>query len=228
MIQRALSRANQPHRVAVLTVKVASSIGCCSALLGLLAVRAVAQTTMSPISISKLFIYQDPNYQMSWTTCISFRNDSQRDIQAIKFGFTYVDAFDSPVARFGGDQVGQFSPGVTIEGPSDPSFSNGSNQGAALNCWRDFQQVASLSAVKVQVLKIRYFGGEIWTNPDPQPIFTGEYLVNNPPPSRIKCMLGLTYSWNYAQQVPGCAKAIRDWYSHDAWVPAAPSPAPSP
>lgn len=189
-----------------------------------------ANAESSPIAVSKLFVYQDPRWSMAWTTCISFRNESTRDIQAVKFGFTYVDAFDSPIAQFSGDRVGQFSPGVTIEGPSDPSLSNGSNNTAALNCWRDTQQIASLSSVQVRVLKIRYFGGEVWSNPDATPLFTGAYMVNNPPPARIKCGL-FSFGWDYAQHVPACAGVIRNYYAHQAWAPVeatSPQPSPSP
>jgi len=75
----------------------------------------------SPIAISKTFIVTTNQNSVTWVTCLNFTNMDSRTVQAIQFKFTYKDAFDEAVGRFKADRVGEFGPGILIEGPDNES-----------------------------------------------------------------------------------------------------------
>ena len=189
------------------------------------------QTVNNPVGVTQLYVLSShPNV---WITCVSFVNNTAHEIQAVQFRFIYVDAFGVDVASFLGDRVGDFSPGALIQGPSDPTLSLGSNGTPAANCWSDVQVIGSLSAVHVAISKIRYGDGTIWVNPQPTPIFTGQYLGSDADhPDTVLCHIGILrvrVTWERAIKSPGCKSAIDDWRrTHLQQMLTSPSPSPSP
>jgi hypothetical protein len=170
----------------------------------------VAADQPPPIAVTKMVTAVDQANRVHWVSCVSFANASTRTVQAIRFLFTYYDAFDEPIQTFTADRVGEFAPGVAIEGASPESLLGASN------CWSIIGRVPSLSKVSVETVKVRFGdNGEVWTPPEPRTKFTITTLTNfdTNHPDTIVCggMIKLRFKWAAAQQVPNCRKAIEDW-----------------
>jgi hypothetical protein len=212
----------------------------------------VDQTTSTgnnPIIVTRLFTAV--RNRVDWFSCVSFKNNSARPVVAIQFKFTYLDAFDTPINTFRGDRVGDFAPGVLIEGPENADIVGGGNvTQKSANCWEVPQMVGSLSQITVEVVKVRYSGGEIWVAPADHSVFSARYMASGgsyvDPPSEIHCgMLNLKWWWfekygkTASQKVHNCVYAwerehglIAGWEPPDTVAPlpqmsAAPSPMPS-
>lgn len=210
-------------------------------LTGLATIIAQAQSSpaptpnVSPVSVSKTFIVTTNTKSVSWVTCLSFTNETQQTMQAIQFGFTYKDAFDTTVGSFHGDRVGEFSPGVLIEGPDNAGdYMTTGNSRKAQNCFTYPMVVGSIASVEVSILKVRYGDGIIWTNPSPTTVFSSNYMaLLQEHPARLGCKgirFGLTEPWWYVQQQ--LDKGNRYWQNcYKTWLNAnqlQPTSSPSP
>ena len=203
-------------------------------LLGALVTQAPKTTQPTPhIAVSQLYVENGYNRTV-FVTCLSFTNGEARDVRAVQFTFDFFDAFDTKVATFTGDRVGDFSPGTLIEGPHDPSLALGANREPALNCWIYTGIVGSLSSVKVRIQKVRFADGTIWSGPSPQYAFSGSFIQNDSVlhPESIQCksfLARFTVKWEDALQNQYCKPAIEQWRKeHGMGVPASPTPSPSP
>lgn len=175
-----------------------------------------------------------------WITCASFRNVSQRPIVAVQFEFKYIDAFDSVIQTNRGDRVGDFAPGVSIEGATSIDQLEGTagnvSQHAA-TCWRIPIVAGSLSKITAVVAKVRYGDGEIWVNPGPPVIFTAKYMAGPgdlPHPEKVRCG-GANIPWNpFMKQwiEKGLRKPIscyNSWLQANGYAPyVPPTPTPKP
>ena len=182
----------------------------------------------SPVAVSNILVGSDAD-KITWATCISFTNKTQRVIEAVKFEFDFQDAFDTTVGKYDGDRVGQFAPGVLIEGPDSFDVSGfGNVVQKAPNCWVYPQHIASLSSVKVRVLKVRYGDGTIWVNDNPTSVFVGKYMAdtgNSPHPTYIMCgWVKVRYEVVALYPESQCWKKFQAWQSEQA----SPSPSPAP
>ena len=197
----------------------------------------------APVTISRL--YTQVNNRVVWTTCLNFTNATSKAMTAIQFKLTYVDAFDTPLTTFRADRVGEFSPGVLIEGPENGQITGGGNVDQKIqNCWQVPMVVGSLSAVNAEVAKVRYNDGTIWVAPaNGNPVYSGRYMSGIgfvEPPKEISCpglMFGSKMKWWWIEQyghgnkkVEPCIIAWEKEHGNlQGWPPAQPtSPEPSP
>jgi hypothetical protein len=76
-----------------------------------------------------------------YVSCVSFANVSDRKVTSVRFDFNLLGPSNDSQARFQVDRVGEFSPGVTITGPTSQLEYNVGVYGAAggnqklRNCW---------------------------------------------------------------------------------------------
>src|ERR1700680_1290780 len=128
---------------------------------------SIASASEEPIQVTNSFTYAYD--QTHWATCVSFKNATDKLIVAVQFKFTYVDAFDTPIQTNRGDRVGEFAPGVLIEGAKSPDQLPGPGIGGdnirqhSENCWEVLIVAGSLSKITTEVQKVRYADGTIWT-----------------------------------------------------------------
>jgi hypothetical protein len=210
-------------------------VGLAFVLLFALTMVAAAQTgpptdDASPVSVSHILVAHDAD-GVTWATCLSFTNDTNRMIQAIKFGFDFQDAFDSTVGSYSGDRVGEFAPGVPIDGPESLEIAGfGNIVQKSQNCWVYPQHIASLSSVVVTVLRIRYGDGAIWVNDNPKAIFKASYLasLDGPHPKYIYCKGWLQVKYDFLAAHPD-SQCWKDYQAdHARWLQSRQSPGASP
>ncbi len=184
----------------------------------------------APITVSQVLVAHDTD-GVTWATCLSFTNNTKHVIQAVKFGFNFQDAFDTTVGSYNGDRVGEFMPGVLIQGPESLDIVGfGNIVQKSQNCWVYPQRIASLSSVVVTVLKVRYGDGTVWVNANPAPAFKASYLSglgDEPHPTYIYCGI-FPIKYDVLAKYPDnkCWKAYQA--AHAKWLQAHASPAPSP
>ncbi len=128
------------------------------------------QPPVAPVTVSGLFVVRLNDYQ--FMSCLSFKNVSDKVIQAIRFRFVFTDAFGNKVAQYFGDRMGPFGPGAQVLGLNREIYNavqrEGINAGPdALNCWHNTSavQVPSVGRVAVDLIEIRYANGPTWINP---------------------------------------------------------------
>jgi hypothetical protein len=92
-------------------------------------------------------------------SCISFKNVSDKTLVAVEFVFSYIDAFNKPIAHYKGDIEGIFSPGVLIKGET-PDYA----ATARSNCWKSHVVFATASRVDTDVAQVLYRDGTVWVN----------------------------------------------------------------
>ena len=193
-----------------------------------------------PVSISKLYTQVKTHPAGSpptsggqfWYSCLDFTNSSAKNITAIQFKLTYIDAFDTPITSFRADRVGQFTPGVLIQGPTSIGDVNNPNQ--LNNCWSVVVGVGSLSKVTAEVAKVRYSDGSIWVAPADQPVFAEVYMSGGggfvDPPSTIVCFPGrLRLQWSFVEQnasKPKIIGCVQDWERQNGNLAGWPTPPP--
>jgi hypothetical protein len=107
-----------------------------------------------------------------YAACVSFLNGSSRMITAVRFEFNMIDAFHGSIAHFHGDRIGEFAPGVTIEGPltigdynigtSGGSYGGGNQK--VQNCWTYYVD-GTPETVTVEVTRVIYADGSEWAAP---------------------------------------------------------------
>jgi hypothetical protein len=194
---------------------------------------AAAQTApspeTSPVTVSNILVAHDTD-GLTWATCLSFTNSTKRVVQAIKFGFSFQDAFDTTVGSYSGDRVGEFEPGIAIEGPANLDIVGfGNIVQKSQNCWVYPQHVASLSSVVVTVLKIRYGDGTIWVNQDPTAVFKASYLptIDGPHPTYIYCGGWLQVKYDFVAAHPDSSCWKKYQADHQKWVRDHASPSPA-
>jgi hypothetical protein len=186
-----------------------------------------------PITVSQVLVAHDTD-GVTWATCLSFTNNTKHVVEAVKFGFAFQDAFDTTVGDYNGDRVGEFMPGVLIQGPESLDITGfGNIVQKSQNCWVYPQHIASLSSVVVTVLKVRNGDGSVWVNPNPTAAFKASYLPNlsdEPHPKYIYCggWLQMKYDVLAAHPDMPCWKQYEA--AHAKWLQshASPSPSPSP
>jgi hypothetical protein len=199
------------------------------------AVPAESDSGTSPVSISRFFTAN--NGAATWASCIDFTNVMQRRMTAIQFKFTYWDAFDSPITTFRADRVGDFAPGVLVQGPQNINETGQGNINQKVpNCWTITAGVGSLSKVTAEVVKIRYGDGEIWVAPAGGAVFTGTYMGGGAgfvdPPRRIQCGM-FSFAWWAVEQshTHKMEECVKRWESANGniagWPTAEPSPTPA-
>lgn len=189
--------------------------------------------TGTPVAVSKVFIVTSNAQSVTWTTCLSFTNETKSTMRAVRFGFVYKDAFGGAAATFHADRVGEFAPGVLIEGPDNASdYLTTGNSRKAQNCFSYPTVVGSISSVDVQILKVRYGDGTVWTNPAPATVFSGNFITNigdGTHPARVMCGF-LSEPWDFAvAHAPKCIQRYYEWKAkQDAAASASPSPSATP
>lgn len=192
----------------------------------------LAAKDTDPITVSNVLVAHDTD-GVTWATCLSFTNNKKQMIQAVKFGFNFQDAFETTVGTYNGDRVGEFAPGVTIDGPESLDIAGfGNIVQKSQNCWIYPQHIASLSNVIVTVLKVRYGDGTIWVNDNPIAAFKASYLptLDGPHPKYIYCKGWLQVKYDFVAQHPD-SPCWKDYQAdHAKWLRehASPSPSPSP
>jgi len=207
------------------------------------AVPTTATGSESPVTISRMFTEQAPKRHYEWASCVSFTNASNRSIRAIQFQFTYYDAFDTPITTFRGDRVGDFAPGVLIEGPENADIVGGGNVDQKVqNCWVIGQLVGSLEKVTAEVLKVRFANGDIWVAPPDHAVFTATYMGGGggsfvEPPATLRCRMGIlgviTVHWDamnqdIAKRNARIVACVKDWERDNGDIRGWPTPDPSP
>jgi hypothetical protein len=204
------------------------------AMLFVLGQPAYAQVSNTPVTVSKIFTFEADNH-LTWVNCLSFTNNTAKSITAIKFRFSFYDAFDTLVDTVTADRVGDFAPGVLIEGPDNQGdFLTTGNSRKAENCWNHVATIGSVSAVKVDVLKVRYGDGTIVTLDNPA-TFTGQYmgaLSDRPHPDKIQCRM-MRWPWKpFSEEMDRgnklFAKCYAMWLHDNGYDNPSPSPSPSP
>ena len=203
-------------------------------------------TGNNPIVVTRLFTAV--RNRVDWFSCLSFKNNTQQNITAIQFRFTYIDAFDTPINSFRADRVGDFAPGVLVEGPENADIVGGGNiTQKSANCWEVPQIVGSLSKVTVEVQKVRFTTGTIWNAPNDHPVFTANYMGSGSAgdidhPATVRCQAGMLVvnsDWNRLTVLGGTDErgapknkiartCLERWYhDHDMTAPwERPSPSP--
>lgn len=194
----------------------------------------------SPVTVSKF--YTNVSNRISWLTCLSFTNASTKEIRAIQFGFTYLDAFDTPLTTLRGDRVGSFAPDILIEGPDNANdVGSTGNVQKGDNCWSTLMVVGSLSSVNVQVLKVRYADGSIWVAPSITSDASAKYMRDNDPanhevdpPNTLTCNFLGPMKWLLIEKNhnPKLEKCVMNWEKTHGnihgWPPAYETPSPNP
>jgi hypothetical protein len=101
--------------------------------------------------------------------CLSFVNTSQNLITAVRFGIHITDAFGDSAMNLHADRLGEFSPGIEIDGPQSIDEYNiavrggtfgGANQ-KVRNCW-SFYPKSQVVHLDVQVTKVLFADGSRW------------------------------------------------------------------
>lgn len=134
----------------------------------------IAQQTDEPIHVTGGWFVISAN-TTTLVTCVSFRNEAAKTVTAVKFGFTASDAFGEGVQEITGQRVGQFTQGVSIDGP--PTFKPCAYEAfcgsSSPNCWSYLSSIfqvplANISVLMVHVDAIKYADGTIWRRPADQ------------------------------------------------------------
>jgi hypothetical protein len=118
-----------------------------------------------PIAVINPFVYKVSAYRFK--TCFDFRNVAAKPIKAIRFGFSYTDAFGGVTGGVYGDRTGSFAPGVLIAGPSQHPNAFQINSDAYENCWVTDTGFTSVNSLSVFVLQALFADGTMWANPTP-------------------------------------------------------------
>ena len=220
----------------------------------LLLVVGLASAAEEPIRVTSSFTYAYD--RTNWATCVSFKNLTDKTIVAVQFKFTYVDAFDTTIQTNRGDRVGEFAPGVLIEGATSPGqlpgpgIGGGNIQQHSENCWEVLIVAGSLSKITTEVQKVRYADGTIWVNPGLPTVFTAQYMASGPytidawpHPKNVPCGI-VNWPWESSAKAQiargnsGIIKCYNKWLAKNGYGPyvpgtapimlATPSPAPTP
>jgi hypothetical protein len=130
----------------------------------------------NPVAVNQASIILVSNNGNTWTTCLSFTNETQKDITAVRFGFTYKNRLGAQVASFSGERYGIFAPGILIQGPDGAEYIAARNDSEGRkNCFRHTMNDATVWTVEVEVLGVQYSGASNWTSLQPDAVFTGHF-----------------------------------------------------
>jgi len=127
-----------------------------------------------------------------YAACVSFLNASQKLITAVRFEFVLADVFHEKIGAFHGDRIGEFSPGVSIDGPADQGEFNvvvngGTWKGAnrkAFNCWTYYVS-GTPQSMQATVSHVLFADGTEWKVAAPaiaSPVQTAAPILNVIPP----------------------------------------------
>jgi hypothetical protein len=113
------------------------------------------------------------NDRVRHVVCVSFLNTSQTLITAVRFDFIATNTFHEVVAHVHGDRMGEFSPGVTIDGPKNVDEYNTAIRGGTLgganqkirNCFRYFPTGGVPVVVNARATHVIFADGSEWIEP---------------------------------------------------------------
>jgi hypothetical protein len=126
-------------------------------------------TQPAPIAIVNQIAFP-LNDRVRYAACVSFLNTSKKLITAVRFDFNLINAFHESISHFHGDRLGEFSAGVTIDGPTDVRTYNIGDGGGSLgganqkikNCWLYYSENQQAVNMTVAVTHVIFADGSEW------------------------------------------------------------------